>query len=654
MWKKNKSQKFDKKTIKKFGSIKNDFRNFMPQKRLVTTFLIFILLFAFVFGKFAFVMLWQNQELQTKALEQWYRDVPIKAQRGDILDRNGVQLATSTTRYSIFVRPNAVKNMPYVVEILSSVLGLDKIKLTEKLTKKASEITIAKSVEKEKISMLYSYGLQGVYYAEENFRTYPYGDFLSSVLGFCSLDGDGQTGLEAYYNMNLKGVNGKILTASDLIGRELENASKVYVPSIKGMALKTTIDSKIAQIANSAVKKAVEIYHPKNASCLVMNYKTGEILAIAEAPSFDLNSVPRDDIEKLFAMSKSQMVSNVFEPGSTFKILTSAIALETGVVNPESRFYCNGSRMVDGQKIKCWKFQGHGSINFAEGVEKSCNCVFMDLAMRVGTQKFYDYLRKFGLNQKTGIDMKGETSGILLKEEIVKNVDLARIGFGQAIAISPIELVTSTSAVVNGGKKVVPHLMSAIYDEKSNVVIENYAQKSENILSQKTSATMRELLCAVVEKGSGKGAYVPGYKIIGKTGTAQKYANGHIAQGKYVSSFLGFSTTKDADFAVLMIVDEPQGYQYYGSLVAAPLVGEVFANIFSAFQIAPHFSETDFKVIGEKFTLPSFVGLTLQEAKSQIEKLGLHFEVGDGVEIVKSQFPLAGTKVDKRNVVLLL
>jgi stage V sporulation protein D (sporulation-specific penicillin-binding protein) len=329
------------------------------------------------------------------------------------------------------------------------------------------------------------------------------------------------------------------------------------------------------------VEKAVALYDPKSVACLVMDYTNGEIISLAEYPSFDLNNVPRDDLGKLFSASKSMLVSSVYEPGSTFKILTAAAALDMGVMTTANRFYCSGSRVVDGKKIRCWKTKGHGSIDYGQGVESSCNCVFMDSALAMGTDRFYSYLKNFGLRSKTGVDMVGETSGLFISQDLVKPVDLARIGFGQAVAVTPIGMMSACSAVINGGKTIFPHLVKGVVDLNGKYVDDIYEIKeSKSVIKPETSATMRTLLERVVSAGSGKGAGVNGYSIAGKTGTAQKYENGAIAQGKYISSFLGFSLEKDAPFGVLMIVDEPKGYVYYGSLVAAPLVGDIYRSIF--------------------------------------------------------------------------
>ena len=561
-------------------------QSYLPKKRLLASILLAVFLFTLIFAKLIHVMLVEGKSLQVKALDQWTRDLPNDAPRGQILDRNGVVLAGTATRYNLYVRPNSATDKEGLAQCLAEVFGYDKDKVLEKISKKVSEVTVATKVTKEQMSALFDMGFDGLYYSEDNFRYYPYGDFMTQVLGFTGADGNGQTGLEAYYDKYLTGINGYILTETDLVGREIEGGENYYLPSISGLNLTTTLDSRVQEIVEGAVEKAVALYNPKAVACLVMDYTNGEIISLAEYPSFDLNNVPRDDLEKLFSSSKSMLVSSVYEPGSTFKILTAAAALDTGAMNTAKRFYCPGFRIVDGKRIRCWKTKGHGSIDFGEGVESSCNCVFMDSALAMGTDKFYAYLKNFGLRAKTGVDMTGETSGIFISQDLVKTVDLARIGFGQAVAVTPIGMMTACSAVVNGGKTVTPHLVKGFADEKGNKIDDIFVIEEKNtVVSGETSATMRELLSRVVSHGSGKGAGVNGYNIAGKTGTAQKYENGGIAQGKYISSFLGFSLEAGAPYGVLMIVDEPKGYVYYGSLVAAPLVGDIFRSVFDLFSL---------------------------------------------------------------------
>ena len=610
--------------------------------------------FCAVLAKLFYVTVVESGDLTAKAVSQWMRDVPLEAPRGKILDRNGEVLADTATRYNIYVRPNAVEDKEAVAVLIAEVFGYSREDALLLVSRQVSEVTVARGAEKSQLDTLMASGLKGIYYGEDNLRYYPFGDFMSQVLGVTGFDGNGQTGLEAYYDKYLTGRDGMLLTDTDLVGRELSEGGSSYIPAALGMDVVTTLDATVQRIAEGALRQAAAQFSPKAAACVVMDYTTGEIVALAEHPSFDLNNVPRDDLEKLFGYSKSSVVSSVYEPGSTFKILTAAAALDAGKMSVSERFYCTGSYTVDGQKIRCWKAQGHGSIDFAEGVEQSCNCVFMQSALRLGTDAFYDYLVSFGLTAKTGVDITGETSGIFIPRESVKSVDLARIGFGQAVAVTPIGMLAAASSVINGGKTVTPHLLSAVVDPYSGETVRGDFSGGEQTVSAATSEIMRGLLERVVASGSGKGAYIPGYRIAGKTGTAQKYENGHIAQGKYISSFLGFSLEEEAPYAVLLLVDEPQGWIYYGSMVAAPLVGQVFGSVFSYLGVEPEYTGEEAEAVGEPFELVDYTGMSLAQARAALARLGIYVETDGEGTTVKGQFPLAGTTVDKRNTVLLM
>ncbi|MBO4534658.1 MAG: PASTA domain-containing protein, partial [Clostridia bacterium] len=489
-------------------------------------------------------------------------------------------------------------------------------------------------------------GLGGMYFSRDISRFYPYGNFLSGAMGFCNADVLGQTGLELYYNDYLKGLNGYQLTNTDIRGVRLDGAVS-YIPSVDGFDLVLTIDKSIQYFAESAVQNALLQYQAKQAACIVMDARTGGIAALAQAPSFDLNAVPRDDLDALFAMCKIGAVSDVHEMGSTFKILTMAIAINEGLVDLDDRFYCAGSREVDGQRIKCWKTKGHGSQTFAEAVQNSCNCAFMDLALRVGVEKMYSYFRAFGLTSKSGIDVAGETSGLLLPEESVKTVDLARIGFGQAIAITPIGLIRAVTACINGGLLLTPHVMDHVQDYTGKLVETTYVQATR-VLTPETSALVRQLLLGVVQNGSGRLAGVEGYAIGCKTGTAQKYKDGSIDRGKYLSSFIGFCTADDPRYVVFLYVDEPQGYLYYGSQVAAPYVGSIFANLLS--YIGEPKAESTPK---STFVMPDFAGMTYAQVLARCKAMGLYLEAsGDGSRVTY-QFPVAGAECSEGCVLLV-
>lgn len=369
---------------------------------------------------------------------------------------------------------------------------------------------------------------------------------------------------------------------------------------------------------------------------------------MAHVPSYSLDDIPRSDVEMLNAYSKNTMIVDVYEPGSTFKIFTTAAAIEEGVVNDSSSFFCSGAKIVDGQRIKCWRSRGHGSQRLRDGVKNSCNCVFMNLALRMGTEKFYNRLRSFGFGSKTGVDFYAESAGLLMNEKSVKTVDLARIGFGQAVAVTPIQLASAVCATVGDGIYRTPHFVERITDYSGKVAYE-FSGESRRVLSAATSEKMRGLLEAVVAEGSGKKAGVDGYRIGGKTGTAQKYEDGKIAAGKYVSSFVGFAPVQDPRYVVLMTIDEPTAGAYYGSVVAAPYVGRIFSEIFESKGIEPTEKpeETD---LGD---MPFLDGASVNEATSALDKLKATYEVAGRRRKDRFDFARRGEKLTSRSVVLL-
>lgn len=625
--------------------MKAKYSKFDIGKRLSALLVLIIFLFTAIIVRLSYIAFAEAENWTSRAMDEWTRDIPTVAKRGIVYDRNGNVLSDTSTVYTIYVRPTAVKNIDAVSANLANALGVETSAIYTKITsKRASEITVARKVDRRVMTMILCGEHEGVYFSQDIKRVYPYSDFMSQILGFIGIDNTGQTGVEAYYNRYLSGINGYAYTETDLIGRETGKTS--YISPISGLNLTLTLDYTIQALTENAVKKAALIHQAKSAYCIVMDTQTGEILALAETPSFDLNNVPRDNLEALLTWSKVCSVSNVYEPGSTFKILTMASALDSGAKTTDYKFYCPGYKIVDGKKIKCWRTIGHGSETFEQGVQNSCNVLFMDLALAMGTDTFYSYLDSFGIGKKTGIDISGEGAGLLIKQEQVKNVDLARIGFGQAVAVTPIELITACSAVINGGTLMTPYILKSADTEDGRNVYTAYPSSKHRVISEKTSKTVTELLYSAVENGSGRNAKVAGYQIGGKTGTAQKYENGFIAQGKYISSFIGFAPANDPKYTILMIVDEPVGV-YYGSIVAAPYVGEIFSGIFSYAGIpAAQTKETVY------FSMPNLIGMSLTQAGSILRGLGIYWEV-DGEGVVISQIPAEGSQVSKNTVALL-
>lgn len=616
------------------------------KKRLLATILLITFLFVMVTSKLFYTQILSGEELRAKALDQWTRDVPLKAERGSILDSNGLILAGTETSYSCFIRPSCITDPSLVAKAISSATGINYDRLYQKIAKKGqSEICVAKKITKDAKNQIIQSGVEGVYFSKDISRYYPYGNFASQLLGFCNIDTSGQSGLEYFYNDYLEGVDGMELTKTDIIGRELEDRI-YYIPSIEGYDITLSLDKHIQSIAESAVISALEKHQAKSVGCVVLDVNNGGVVAMAQAPSYDLNNIDRSDLNSLFEKSKLQSICNVYETGSVFKIITIAAALEEGVVSENDVFYCAGSRTIDGQRIKCWKTKGHGSQTFAEGVKNSCNCVFMDLALRVGLDRMYEYYESFNLINKTGIDFMGEGSGLLISKERAKPVDLARMGFGQAVAVTPIALISTVSAIINGGVYRSPFILDKV-ETKEGKLVYNSSNSGKRIVSEKTSEITRRLLLGVVSDGSGRLAGVSGYNVGGKTGTAQKYKDGGIDRGKYLSSFIGYCTYENPRYAVYFYVDEPQGYLYYGSQVAAPFVGNIFEQILNYTQEPKR--EEERKVI----TIPDYVGLDYESVVIKSRKDGIYIETDGEGDVVTSQFPLPNVEVYDNAVLFL-
>lgn len=553
-------------------------------------------IFCLIFARFFYIQAVWGSELVYRATDQWNREIPVIAARGEITDRNGQLIAGNRTTYSVFVRPNAVTNAEYCATVMSSALEIDPSALLEKLSGgKVSEITVARQVEKEKIEKLASYNLAGVYYSRDNSRTYSYNDALCQVLGFTASDGTGLSGIEKYYENILCGENGEIAYTTDIVGVQTENSKIVYREATAGDGIRLTIDMDIQLSAEQAMRSVYQSSGAKRVSCIVLDPNDFGVLAMVNYPSYDLNSVPRDDPETLNALSRNCLISDIYEPGSTFKVITSAANLEEylrgnkDAYSPSYVFNGSRTRTVDGTKIKCWSDHSngkHSNQTLAEALNNSCNPCFTDIALSLGKDKFYDYLTAFGLGNVTGIDFNGEALGMLVPQSLVRDCDLARIGFGQTVAVSGLQLACATAAAVNGGNYYVPHFLKSIVSSDGKTVEEYKPVIKQQPVSERASRLLAEMLEGVVKEGSGKKAYIEGYKVGGKTGTAQKYEDGHIASGKYVSSFVGFFPANKPQYLALIIVDEPVG-TYYGSAVAAPVAKEIFEDIIKIKNIQP-------------------------------------------------------------------
>jgi len=620
-------------------------------KRLLALTMLIAFFACIIISRLFYLQVIGGYSIVKKGLTEWLRDLPLVASRGTITDRNGVTLAASHTTYDVYVRPADVKSSEDVAKVLAESLKLEYDKVLDKITSQSySEIKIETGIERDKVQEILKNYESGIMFASNTSRDYLYDSMLCQILGFVDSDGNGQSGLEAFYNTYLRGVDGVSLVESDLKGTTLHDSITYYENAINGLNLSLTIDFRIQKAVEQILASAMLETSAKSISCIVENPKTGEILSVCTLPSYDLNNIPRDDIAELNRLSRASTIVDTFEPGSTFKALVTAIALEEGLTSKHNHYYCGGFRVINGVKIRCSRRSGHGSQSLEQGLMNSCNCVFMDLIAKIGTKKFYEYLDKFGFTGGLGVDFPGEVLAVLMPMPSVTAPDLARMGFGQTISLSALHMVSGFSAVINGGYVVKPHLISSIFTEKNKEIYSRTTTIKDQIFSEKTSSLMREMLFSVVDKGGGRYAKVDGFSIIGgKTGTAQKYENGAIADGKYIASFIGFAPYQNPEYVVYVLVDEPKG-AYYGGVVAAPLAGKIFEEIFKIDKLNQNDEVTDV----ETFDLSTFIGMTLTEAASEASRLGLQYLIQGEGDYVTGQIPAPGSSVKKGDIVLLM
>lgn len=565
------------------------------QKRLLSVVLAITFIFFIIAARLFYVQVIWGRELVMRASDQWNREIPVVAARGLIYDRNGAVIAGNTQSYAVFARPNAVGDKAYAAAMLAPLLGQDEGAILKKLHKSGvSEVTLARQTCRAAVEGIISLGIDGIYYSPDSSRSYAYGDALCQVLGFTSSDGLGLSGIEKVYNDVLSGTDGSILYSSDIVGNLTDGTDIVYREAVDGDGIMLTIDIDIQLVAEQAVRRACLSSGAESASCIVLDPNSFEVLAMVNYPSYDLNDIPRDEPEVLNSLSRNTIVCDIYEPGSTFKVVTAAANLQEylngnpAAFSPTYIFNGSRTRSVDGTTIRCWSDHAngkHSSQTLALALNNSCNPCFTDIALALGTDVFYDYLTLFGLGNVTGIDFAGEALGMLVPQSLVRDCDLARIGFGQTVAVTGLQLACAVASAVNGGKYYVPSLAKGVVSKDGSVEELSPVLKNTTI-SERASAMLREMLEGVVAEGSGKNAYIEGYRVAGKTGTAQKYENGAVAQGKYVSSFVGFFPANEPRYLALVIVDEPKG-AYYGSVVAAPVAAEIFNGIISAKNIPP-------------------------------------------------------------------
>lgn len=557
------------------------------RKKVMIVFVAVFFIMMFLIGRLVYLMIFCSEYYGNKAENLHERERDIKAARGKLLDANGTVLATNKSVCTISVIHNQMEEPEKVIEMLVRELGIPEETARKRVEKVSSIERVKTNVAKETGDAIRAYGLSGVKVDEDYKRYYPYGTLASKVLGFTGADNQGILGLEVKYDEYLQGTNGKILTLTDARGIEIENAGESRLEPVNGYDLCLSLDRNIQMYCEQAAKKVCTKKSADSVSVIVMNPQNGELMAMVNYPEFDLNdpftlvgdtgeSVSAEEKQNLLnKMWRNQCISDTYEPGSTFKIITAAAALEEGVVKLDDAFFCPGYKIVEDRRIRCARTTGHGAETFETGIMNSCNPVFMELGERLGAENFAGYFKQFGLLSKTNIDLPGEAGTIMHKTENIGPVELATISFGQSFQITPIQLVTTVSSIINGGTRVTPHFGVSVQDADGNTAKTFSYETHENICTAETSETMRYLLEKVVSEGTGKNAKIEGFSIGGKTATSQTLPR---SDHKYISSFLGFAPADNPQVLVLVVINNPQGI-YYGGTIAAPVAKEIFENI---------------------------------------------------------------------------
>lgn len=617
--------------------------------------------------RLGYVQILEGKLLHDRALEQHTRDRLIAPTRGNIYDRNLDVLAQSGSVATIGVVNAQIRDPEMVAKILSERLALDYQIVYKKITKKVAFERIVTKVDKDIADQIRQLNLPGVKVDEDSKRFYPYSNLASHTIGFVGKDNQGIIGLEVKYDEYLKGSPGKILMETNGRGERRDETAEMRIDPVNGNHLVTTMDVTLQQYAEQALEKVVALKGAKRGAIILLNPQNGEIYALANKPDFNLNEpfrlndeeilnswnmyTEKEQQEFLNQMWRNFTINDTYEPGSTFKIFTSAMGLEEGVVSEASTFNCGGSRVVAGRTIKCWRSpRSHGTQNFVQGVQNSCNPVFMDTAERVGASKFYDYMIQFGFKSKTNIDLPGEAVGILHNKNKIGPVELATMSFGQSFQITPMQLLAGAAAAVNGGYLVTPHFGKEVIDSEGNSIEVFHYEKGKQIISTETSERLKPILESVVSEGTGNKSYIPGYRIGGKTATSQKLPRG---SGKYIASFLAFAPAENPVIMGLVIIDEPQGV-YYGGTVAGPVMQEVLANALPYLGIEPVYNEKELQLDEVRMIeVPQFENMPLKEAKGLASKVGITLQVEGTGELVKSQFPISGEMINKTSKIIL-
>lgn len=625
-------------------------------ERIKVIFLILLLLFVFIILRVFYVQMIDYKKLNEYASDLWSRDLPLEADRGLILDRNGVVLADNLTTTSLVLIPNQIKNKKKTTTLLAGILGVSYDEMKEHVFKETSIERVHPEGRRlsydiaEKIAAL---KLDGVYLVKEAKRYYPYGNMLSHSLGYVGIDNQGLSGLELQYDKYLTGKSGAIKYFSDAKGNKL-NLSDIYVEPQDGMNISLTIDINIQKSLERELDNVVDMFSPDMALAIVMDPNNGEILGIASRPDYNPNQY-QDYTQEV--LSRNLPIWASYEPGSTFKIITTSAAVEEGVVDlNKDHFYDAGSVNVDGSTLRCWKAGGHGEQTFLQVLQNSCNPGFVKMGQLLGKETLFDYIDKFGFGEKTGVDLNGEGKGIIFNLDQVGNVELATTAFGQGVSVTPIQQVTAVSAVVNGGTLYEPYIVKSISEKETGSIIEQTKKKKiRQVISEKTSRIMRHALESVVAKGGGKSAYIEGYRIGGKTGTAQKVQDGRYLVGNYIMSFMAVVPSNDPEAVLYLAIDNPKNTALLSSYTTTPIARRILLDIIDALGIEKQEKEMEKDLEWTDIPthkVPDVVGKTVDEAKKKLTNFTIKYS-GNGKKVV-AQSPEAGEKLEEEGTVRLL
>ena len=625
-------------------------------ERIRFIFLVSIVILIAIIIKVFYIQVFAYEKLNTLAESLWSRELPIKADRGEIVDRNGEILATNVTTVSLVVVPGQIDEPERVAKDLSDILGTDYQDMLKHVTKSTSIERVhpeGRGLDYETAERIDALGYDGVYLLKESKRYYPYETVLSHVLGYVGIDNQGLSGLELYYDEYLMGADGAIKYFSDGKGNKLE-LTEVYEAPTSGITLELSIDINLQLAIENELDNAISKYNPEQALIVAMDPDTGEILAMASRPNFDSNNYGDYKTE---VINRNLPIWMTYEPGSTFKIITLSAALEEQTINLfEDTFTDTGSINVDGSTIHCWKAGGHGTQTMLEVVENSCNPGFVRIGETLGVETLMDYIDKYGFGDKTGIDLNGESAGILFDPDVMGPVELATTSFGQGISVTPIQQIRAVSAAINGGLLYTPHMVKAFLESETNSLIEKIEPEvTRQVISQETSSLVRYALESVVANGSGKNAYIENYRVGGKTGTAQKVVNGSYLDGNYILSFMGFMPADDPEIVVYVAIDNPKGVTQYGGVVSAPIARNVLLSAIDILDIEPS-SEgmaKEYTWLDKKYSvLPNVVGMSKEEATKTLKNYKIEYS-GDGDTVIYMS-PEAGYYVAEGETIKIL